>query len=132
MAELPHYKSRVPDGFLAPRGNILLNTDVPHPYSGNFPAGYNPSDGDDQTLDPVGGVVGPIVDATTGTASVAPAAGKWTPLGSIAPADLAAANAGATPNPNSLWTVGQFIILGDGSEAYCSAPDTWLAGKAPA
>lgn len=137
MAELlPHNKGKVPGYWTAQNGESLQHDAVPHALAGNLPAAavYSTGtvEGEDLAnhgLDPDGGVAGPIVEATGATAGIA---GTWTPLGSIAAADLAAANTDILPNPNSLWTEGQYIVLGDGSEAYCSAANTFLAGRAPA
>ena len=136
MADLlPHYKSRVPGYWVEPRGHVLAHDAVPHPFSGNFPTGYDPSDGDTQVLDPLGGVAGPILAATemtTATAGVAPAAGLWEPGNAVVPQDLATlVSVAPTAVPAvAIWTIGQYMILGDGSFAHWNGTD-WVAGKSP-
>ena len=150
MSELlPHYKGRVPGYWTARSAEYTLATDitgaeslapteVPHPFSGNFPSGYNPSDGDDQTLDPLGGNPGPILAdsaITVITAGVAPAAGTYTPTNCELPADLADLVALSTASGDELgqtitWTIGQFVRLGDGSLAHWNGT-AWIAGAHP-
>jgi len=136
MAELmPHYKARMPSYWLAPKGNSVAETEVPHPFAGNFPEGYNPSDGDTQVLDPLGGIAGPVLpstDITAITAAVAPAPAVISAANCIPPATTALLISEApTASPLTLWTVGQHVILGDGSVAHWDSA-AWAAGLAPA
>ena len=65
--------------------------------------------------------------ATGATASKTP--GVFTPLGASPPANLAAMT-GLTAAPNTAWTSGQHVVLGDGSKASWNGT-AWVAG-APA
>ncbi len=63
--------------------------------------------------------------------------GSFTPAGSLAPANLAALKASAvvgdsgTAAPNSAWTTGQYVLLGDGSKAsWDNSATAWIAGPA--
>ena len=136
MADLlPHYKSRVPGYWTAPLGETLDSAGVPHSFSGNFPSGYNPSDGDDQSLDPVGGIAGPILAATEITSiteATAPAAAIYAPANCVPPADFAELTSiNPTADPASSWTPGNFVILGDGSLAHWgNSGSNWVEGAA--
>jgi hypothetical protein len=69
---------------------------------------------------PLGGE--PATGATAGTP------GTFTPAGSATPATLAAMDA-IDPTPTSAWTTGQYVILGDASNAHWIGTD-WVAGIA--
>jgi hypothetical protein len=73
------------------------------------------------------------VPGQTVTGASAGSPGTWTPAGSTAPANLAALT-GASPaivaSPTTPWATGQYVALGDSSDAYWDGT-TWLAGQAP-
>lgn len=73
----------------------------------------------------------PIVAATGATAG---SPGLWTPTNAFPPMTLTDLNA-ATPSivasPNTIWTVGQHVILGDTSHTYWDG-SVWVTGEAPA
>jgi len=54
--------------------------------------------------------------------------GSYTPAGATPPANLAAL-AGVTATPATAWTVGQFIVLADGTKAHWTG-SAWAAGAA--
>jgi hypothetical protein len=69
------------------------------------------------------GVLSPATGATAGTPGV------FTPTGYLAPlhiADLVT----VTASPETPWTAGQYVVLGDGSEAHWNG-SMWLAGRMP-
>jgi hypothetical protein len=66
------------------------------------------------------------IAAATGATAGSP--GSFTPAGSGAPANLAGAT-GVTASPATAWTAGQYVVLGDASEAHWNAT-TWVAGRA--
>lgn len=63
------------------------------------------------------------------TGATAGTPGFFTPVGAEAPADLAAMST-VTANPATAWTTGQYVVLGDGSNAYWDG-DSWVEGIAP-
>jgi hypothetical protein len=73
----------------------------------------------------------PVQDVTAGTP------GAYTPATATPPTDLAALKAHpiigdeGTNHPTTAWTVGQNIVLGDGSTAFWDSI-SWQAGSAPA
>jgi hypothetical protein len=64
--------------------------------------------------------------AVTATGATAGTPGTFTPAGSIAPANLAAMT-GVTANPNTLWTVGQYVATGDAAHVHWTGT-AWAAG----
>jgi len=62
------------------------------------------------------------------TGATAGSPGAWTPAGAVPPADLAAAN--ALGYSGAAWTVGQYVVLGDASEAYWDGA-AFVAGRSP-
>lgn len=102
-------------------------------FSGSCNVGYlqGPSGGVDDfesftiELKLVTFTVGTIAAATGATAG---SPGSFTPAGSGAPADLAGAT-GVTASPATAWTTGQYVVLGDASEAHWNAT-AWVAGRA--
>jgi len=68
-----------------------------------------------------------MVVATGATGVGSP--GGFTPPGAMAPTNLAAM-AGVTASPNTAWTTGQYVRLGNGSNAYWNGT-AWTAGIAP-
>lgn len=67
--------------------------------------------------------------ATGATAGVP---GSFTPTGAALPASLAALQAGSVvASPLTLWTVGQYVLLGDGTHAHWDS-NSWEVGDAPA
>ena len=74
---------------------------------------------------------GPGPVPSTGASAGIP--GTWTPSGSVAPADAAAAEvAGITASPTTAWTTGQYVQgtnVGVSGEMYWDG-DSWVAGRA--
>jgi len=73
-------------------------------------------------------VPGPLA---TGATSGSP--GTWTPTGSGTPDNFTALSTAApaiTASPTTLWTSGQYVVLGDGSNAYWDG-SAWQPGVAP-
>lgn len=68
----------------------------------------------------------PAVPATGATAGVP---GTFTPAGSSLPASFANMT-GIVASPNTAWTTGQFVALGDGSKAYWTGT-AWAPGAKP-
>lgn len=69
-------------------------------------------------------------ESSIATGAVAGLPGHFTPTGNVRPATLAALIAGSyTASPNTAWTTGQYVIVGDGSYAHWSST-VWVAGKA--
>jgi len=62
------------------------------------------------------------------TGATAGAPGTFTPAGSDNPPKLSAMT-GITATPATAWTVGQYVLLGDGTFAHWSST-AWVAGKA--
>jgi hypothetical protein len=75
--------------------------------------------------DPVLSFDGAAVIATGATAGTP---GSFTPSGSVPPANLAAL-ASVTASPNTAWTTGQSVVLGDASSAHWDG-SAWVAGAA--
>ena len=66
------------------------------------------------------------------TGATAGSPGAFTPTGANLPADLAALVAlDPTPDPDTLWTTGDYVVLGDTSHAYWDSSE-WLEGESPA
>ena len=68
----------------------------------------------------------PPPDPATGATAGTP--GTFTPAGSTIPADLAAMT-GVIATPDTAWTTGQSVVLGDASDASWNGTD-WVAGPA--
>lgn len=68
----------------------------------------------------------PPVTATGATAGVP---GTWTPAGSVAPANLAAAGS-VVASPLTAWLAGEHVILGDALPCHWDGA-AWAAGMAP-
>jgi hypothetical protein len=62
------------------------------------------------------------------TGALAGTPGTWTPAGSEAP-DVFTAMDTVTATPATAWTTGQYVTLGDGSEANW-AGTAWQSGRA--
>jgi hypothetical protein len=75
---------------------------------------------------PVGWTPEPPPSVATGATAGTP--GAWTPPGATAPADLAAMS-GVTASPATPWTTGQYMALGDLSQASWNGTG-WVAGAA--
>lgn len=76
-----------------------------------------------------GGTTGTV--AATGANAGTP--GVWTPVGSVPPANLTAlqnALPAIAANPATAWTTGQYVDVGDASDAHWDG-DTWESGTAP-
>jgi len=69
--------------------------------------------------------IAPPIAATGATAGTP---GTFTPAGAAPPANLAAMT-GLTASPATAWTTGQYVVLGDASQAHWSS-SAWVAGKA--
>ena len=67
--------------------------------------------------------------AATGAAPMVAGSSGFSPAGAMAPGNLAGMT-GVTASPNTAWTTGQHVLLGDGSKASWNGT-TWVAG-APA
>ncbi len=72
--------------------------------------------------DPVAPATPPATGATAGTP------GSWTPAGAAPPADFAAL-ASITAVPQTAWTTGQYVVLGDASNAFWDGA-AWAVGQA--
>ena len=66
---------------------------------------------------------------TAATGADAGTPGDFTPANSFPPADLASAT-GLTASPNTAWATGEYVVLGDGSQAHWSGT-AWASGIAP-
>lgn len=73
------------------------------------------------------GAAGPTPDRPA-TGATAGTPGTWTPAGSTPP-DTLARTTGITASPATAWTVGQRVVLGDGSLAHWSGT-AWVTGVA--
>lgn len=69
---------------------------------------------------------GSLPIAATGASSGTP--GTFTPSGSTPPGSLAAA-ASLMATPGTAWSTGEYVVLGDASEAYWDGTD-WVEGRA--
>lgn len=71
-------------------------------------------------------------DGPDATGAVAGIPGTFTPAGAVRPEDYAALDASSiTASPTTAWTVGQHVILGDGSYAnWDGNTNGWVPGKA--
>jgi predicted RecA/RadA family phage recombinase len=67
--------------------------------------------------------------AVKSTGATAGTPGTFTPAGSYTPYALADLT-GVTASPGTLWTTGQRVVLGNGTNAYWNGT-TWVAGTAP-
>lgn len=85
-----------------------------------------PVDAQGKPINPGGGTTIPAPITATGATAGAP--GSFTPQGASAPADLAALS-GVTASPATAWTTGEFVTLGDASEAHWDG-SKWATGKA--
>lgn len=66
----------------------------------------------------------PATGATSGTP------GTWTPMDSYAPSTLTELQASSiTATPETAWTTGEYVVLGDGSRAHWNST-AWAAGAA--
>ncbi|HEX5016003.1 MAG TPA: hypothetical protein VFX15_00280 [Actinomycetes bacterium] len=76
-----------------------------------------------------GGVSDHEEEEIVATGATAGTPGAFTPEGAVAPANLAAMT-GIVANPNTAWTIGEHVVLGDASHAYWDGA-AWAAGEAP-
>jgi hypothetical protein len=70
-------------------------------------------------------------DNATGATAGSP--GTWTPASSTPPADLPAltnASPAIVASPATAWSTGQYVVLGDSSQAYWDS-SSWVTGEAP-
>lgn len=67
-----------------------------------------------------------LVPAVLATGATSGAPGSFTPAGAVAPANLAALST-VTASPATNWTVGQYVVLADGSNANWNGT-TWVSG----
>jgi len=95
-------------------GTAAAQTAVPRQYADPDGTGYVDTDPN-----------APIV--ATGATAGTP--GTFTPAGCVTPAN-AAAMAGITASPATLWTVGQHVITGDGIHRHWNGT-AWATGDAP-
>lgn len=84
--------------------------------------GGEPGTGDGEGGEPGTG------DPVEATSAIAGAPGTFAPEGAEAPADLAALGT-VTADPTTAWTEGQYVVLGDASEAHWDG-DAWVSGRA--
>lgn len=70
----------------------------------------------------------PTSGTITATGAVAGIPGEFTPFGATIPADLAAMT-GITASPATAWTIGQYVVLGDDSDANWNGT-AWELGAA--
>ena len=70
---------------------------------------------------------GDKVAAITGVTAGAP--GSFAPAGAK-PANLNALQQGGAYGQSTAWTTGQYVVLGDGTEAYWSGT-AWVGGRKP-
>jgi hypothetical protein len=77
---------------------------------------------DAASFPPEGGGV-PATGATAGSP------GTFTPAGAVVPVNLAALST-VVASPATAWTTGQYVVLGDTSNAYWDATN-WVTGQAP-
>jgi hypothetical protein len=115
-------------GFYAPKAEIYRADDMAIADTeslAGLPLGVKPMVYGNNTwtyaVTPLGGTV--ATGATAGTP------GSFTPDGSVAPANLAAL-ATVTASPLTAWTTGQYVALGDDSNAYWTG-SAWASGTAP-
>jgi len=78
--------------------------------------------------DPVAPTEPPPVEPPPTTGATAGAPGTWTPAGAVAPAAFADLGA-ITATPATAWTTGDYVVLGDASEAYWDGA-AWAVGRA--
>lgn len=73
-----------------------------------------------------------IASGTRSTTGVAGIPGTYTPSGSYSRTSFADLTVSPTliASPNTAWTTGQYILLGDGSKAHWNA-SAWVAGPKP-
>lgn len=113
--------------FYAPKAEIYRNDDLSFGDTeslAGLPIGVKPMayGANDWTyaITPLGSV------AATGATAGTP--GTFTPAGSTAPYDLVDLDL-VSASPATAWTTGQYVVLGDGSEAHWNGTD-WVAGRA--
>jgi hypothetical protein len=70
-----------------------------------------------------------VPGAVAATGANAGTPGTFTPAGAAAPADLAAMSSVAA-TPTTAWTTGQYVTLGDASQAFWDG-GAWQVGAAP-
>lgn len=100
--------------------------DMTVPGWSNNPAGPTnppPTESNYQEHPPGWSNVGP---AATGATAGAP--GSWTPTGALPVPTFTQMNA-ITATPATAWTTGQYVVLGDWSNAHWSGT-AWASGKA--
>ena len=105
-----------PNHLLAGAGTAAQQTARPRQIADHVNGGW-----DDEPAPPI---------TATGATSGTP--GAFTPAGAVAPANLAALQAGGiTASPATKWAVGTYVVLGDATQASWSAT-AWVAGPSPA
>lgn len=118
-------------GFWAPKSEIYRADDMAMSDTeslAGMPLGVKPmayqSNAFTYAVTPLGDNAVPATGATAGIP------GAFTPTGAALPADLTTLQAGSvTANPTTAWTAGQYIVLGDGSNAHWSST-AWAANAA--
>ncbi|QAX95467.1 major tail protein [Streptomyces phage BartholomewSD] len=113
--------------FYAPKAEIYRNDDLSFGDTeslAGLPLGVKPmtygANSWTYAITPLG-----TVSATGATAGTP---GSFTPAGSTAPYDLVDLDL-VTADPATAWTTGQYVVLGDGSNAYWNGTD-WVTGIA--
>ena len=121
-----HHNGKMPSAdpaspAFAAAGPATLSPDaISHAYSARFPTGHNPSDGADETLVPLGGVLA-AAEGAPGTPGV------WLPYGAPAPsgAPTQTSTTGAVA-----WATGEYIENAEGDSYYWDG-SAWQTGVAP-
>lgn len=112
--------------FYAPKAEIYRNDDISFGDTeslAGLPLGVKPmtygANSWTYAITPLGSVS--ATGATAGTP------GAFTPAGAVAPHDIAGLDL-VTASPATAWTTGQYVVLGDASNAYWNGSD-WVTGK---
>lgn len=111
---LPHLRDRVSERHMDANAGTLDDAEIPHHLHGRFPA----------YLD-----ITTVSSMMTGATAGVP--GTVDPVGCALPADLAELISYGAMGETTVWTVGQYIVLGDGSSAHWGGSE-WTVGAAPA
>jgi hypothetical protein len=77
----------------------------------------------------VSGIPSRTYVAIVATGATAGTPGTFTPTGATPPADLAAMSS-VTASPATAWATGEYVVLGDASQAHWDAA-AWASGMAP-
>ncbi len=110
----PAYYDRPPERYLNSQGGTHDDAAIPHHLLSRYPTYM--------------GIVA-VSSYVTGVTAGAP--GTIDPVGATKPQDLDALNALGAMGETVIWTVGQYVVLGDGSSAHWDGA-AWAEGVAPA